>query len=78
MMDMTNIYFLIVVAIFCSFMIKVLNNMIRDANVVIRFLGYAVAIVVAVGVLGLVLNYYFNINIVTYLQWPPIGGFFIL
>ena len=67
-MDMTNIYFIIVIAIFCSFLLKVVSNMFNDPNVIIRLIGYAVAIVVATGVLGLVLNYYFKINIFTYLQ----------
>ena len=68
MTDMTNIYFIIVIAIFCSFLLKVMRKMLNDPNVIIRLIGYAVAIVVATGVLGLVLNYYFKINIFTYLQ----------
>ena len=68
MTDMTNIYFIIVIAIFCSFLLKVVHKMLYDPNVIIRLIGYAVAIVVATGVLGLVLNYFFKINIFTYLQ----------
>ena len=67
-MDMMNIYFLVAIAIFCSFMLKVLNKMFNDSNVIVRLLGYAVAIVIATGVLWLVLNYMFKINILTYLQ----------
>lgn len=52
-----------VICIFCGFIIDVVNHMINDEKAIIRFLGYLVAIVVAIGVLWLVLYYYFNINL---------------
>lgn len=67
-MDMMNIYFIATIVIFGVFMLKVLERMFGDPNVIVRLLGYAVAIVVATGVLWLVLNVILKINILTYLQ----------
>lgn len=67
-MDMMNIYFIVTIVIFGGFMLKVLERMFGDPNVIVRLLGYAVAIVVAIGVLWLVLNVILKINILTYLQ----------
>ena len=67
-MDMMNIYFIVTIVIFGGFMLKVLERMFGDPNVIVRRLGYAVAIVVAIGVLWLVLNVILKINILTYLQ----------
>lgn len=67
-MDMMDIYFIVTIVIFGGFMLKVLGRMFGDPNVIVRLLGYAVAIVTATGVLWLVLNYMFKINILTYLQ----------
>ncbi len=52
-----------VICIFCGFITDVVNHMINDEKAIIRFLGYLVAIVVAIGVLWLVLYCYFNINL---------------
>ena len=67
-MDMMNIYFIVTIVIFGGFMLKVLERMFGDPNVIVRLLGYAVAIVLAIGVLWLVLNVILKINILTYLQ----------
>lgn len=52
-----------VICIFFVFINKVVTCMINDEKAIIRFLGYLVAIVVAIGVLWLVLYCYFNINL---------------
>lgn len=53
----------IVICIFCGFMTDVINHMINDDNVVIRFIGYAIAVAGALFVLWLVLFYFFEINL---------------
>lgn len=53
-----------VICIFSVFISDVvLQHMINDKKAIIRFLGYLVAIVIAIGVLWLVLYCYFNINL---------------
>ncbi len=54
-----------VICIFCGFITGVVNQMINDKNAIIRFLGYFVAIVVAIVVLWLVLYCYFDINLLS-------------
>lgn len=65
---MTTFYFLCAIAVFYLFISKVLDRMMKDGNGIIRFLGYIIAIIIAIGVLWLVLNYCFNFNMLTYLQ----------
>ena len=57
------IWFWIVIAIFCSLISYLVKRMIGDKNWLIRFLGYAVAIVVAVAILGLILNSFFGVDL---------------
>ena len=52
-----------VICMFCGVIINVVENMINDEKTIIRFLGYLIAIVVAIGVLWLVLYCYFDINL---------------
>ena len=52
-----------VICVFGWYICRVVENMIQDQNVVIRFLGYFVAIIMAIGILWLVLYFFFNINL---------------
>lgn len=52
-----------VICLFCSFMIKLVKFMINDKKAIIRFLGFFIAVVTAIGVLWLVLCCYFDINL---------------
>ena len=52
----------IVLLIFGSFIMEVVNNMINDRNVVIRFIGYAIAIILAIATLLIVLTQYIGIK----------------
>lgn len=52
-----------VICIFCGFISEVVNNMFKDEKAIIRFLGYFIAVVMAIGVLWLVLYCYFDINL---------------
>ena len=54
-----------VIYVFWSVMKEVINFMVIDQNVIIRFLGYLLAIVVAVGIFVLILYCYFNINLIS-------------
>lgn len=60
---MGNVCLFIVICIFGSFMTDVVNRMIKDKCDVIRFIGYAIAIVGAVFVLWLVLFCFFQIDL---------------
>lgn len=53
----------IVICIFSGFMTDVINHMIKDDNVFIRFIGYAIAVVGAIFVLWLVLFCFFEIDL---------------
>lgn len=52
----------IVLLIFGSFIMEVVSNMINDRNVVIRFIGYAIAIILAIATLLIVLTQYIGIK----------------
>ncbi len=58
-----QVLLLCVICIFCGFIINIVNHMINDQKAIIRFLGYLIAIVIAVGVLWMVLYYFFDINL---------------
>ena len=58
-----TIWFWIVIAVFCSIIGYLIKEMLGDKNWLIRFLGYAVAVVMAVAILGLVLNSFFGIDL---------------
>ena len=53
-----------VIGFFSSFILKIINIMIRDNSAMIRFIGYLVAIVIAIFVLFIILYYFFNINLI--------------
>ena len=59
-------WLLVVICIFCGFMTNVINHMIKDKNAVIRFLGYAIAVVGALFVLWLVLFCFFGIDLLEF------------
>lgn len=52
----------IVLLIFGSFIMVVVSNMINDRNVVIRFIGYAIAIIFAIATLLFVLTQYIGVK----------------
>ena len=52
----------IVLLIFGSFIMEVVSNPINDGNVVIRFIGYAIAIILAIATLLIVLTQYIGIK----------------
>lgn len=52
-----------VIFIFVVVIKDLVDYMTQDKNAIIRFLGYFVAVVVAIGVLWLVLYCYFDINL---------------
>ena len=62
-----SIWFFIALVVFSSFVGEVTGKMMKDQQPVIRFLGYVVAIVMAIAVLWLVLYWYFNINLLSLL-----------
>jgi len=57
------IAFWIVIIIFCSMIGYLVKNMIKDKNWLIRFLGYAIAVVIVVAMLGLILDSFFGIDL---------------
>lgn len=62
-----NFLLFFVFCLFTSFIIKIVNIMINDKNALIRFIGYIVAIVIAIGGLLIVLYCFFNINLLSFL-----------
>lgn len=52
----------IVLLIFGSFIMEVVSNMINDRNVVIRFIGYAIEIILAIATLLIVLTQYIGVK----------------
>lgn len=52
-----------VIFVFISFILEMTERMTKDKNVAIRFLGYFIAAVAAIGVLWVVLYCYFDINL---------------
>ena len=62
-----NFLLFFVFCLFASFIIKIVNIMINDKNALIRFIGYIVAIVIAIGGVLIVLYCFFNINLLSFL-----------
>ena len=58
-----NFLLFCVIILFASFVINVVNIMIRDDSAIIRFIGFIIAIVIAVLVLFTFLYCFFNINL---------------
>ena len=56
-----------IICIFIFAISDVLEKMINDANTIIRFIGYLVAIVIAILVLFIILYYFFSINLLNIL-----------
>lgn len=52
-----------VICIFVAFITAIADCMVNDKSAIIRFLGYCIAVIMAVGVLWLVLYCYFDINL---------------
>lgn len=52
----------IALLIFWSFIISVVNDMANDKNAVIRFIGYAVALILAIATVLFVLTQYLGVK----------------
>ena len=52
----------IALLVFWSFIILVVNNMANDKNAVIRFIGYAVALILAIATVLFVLTQYLGVK----------------
>ena len=61
-----------IICIFVFAISDVLEKMINDANTIILFIGFLVAIVIAILVLFIILYYFFSINLLNILWFKKI------